>query len=159
MEQLNQEITDLYKNLKRKEKIGIRLDNLKRLIVQKNEQIKTLDEQLVKELADIEKLEGRNLYALFQTVLGDKIQQLEKERQEYLNAFLKRKGVLHDLTDLQKEQTLLEQAYSSQFNVEYQLEKLLTQKEKLLLDSNHPMIAVNAFTCSQYVKACSLIAC
>ena len=79
--------------------------------------------------------------SLFQTVLGDKIQQLEKERQEYLNAFLKRKGVLHDLTDLQKEQTLLEQAYSSQFNVEYQLEKLLTQKEKLLLDSNHPMIA------------------
>ncbi len=68
MEQLNQEITDLYKNLKRKEKIGIRLDNLKRLIVQKNEQIKTLDEQLVKELADIEKLEGRNLYALFRQV-------------------------------------------------------------------------------------------
>ena len=141
MKQLNQEITDLYKSLKRKEKIAIRLDNLKALIAQKNQQLKNLDEQLAKELADIEKLEGRNLYALFQTVLGDKYQQLEKERQEYLNALLKRKGVVHDLKGLKKEQTLLEQSYSSQFNVEYQLEKLLAQKEKLILSKEHPITA------------------
>lgn len=139
MGQLNQEITDLYKSLKRKEKIAIRLDTLKALIARKNEQINNLETQLAKELADIEKLEGRNLYALFQTVLGDKALQLEKERQEYLNAFLQKKGILQDLKNLKKEQALLEQTYSSQFNVEYQLEQLLAQKEKLLLDSDHPL--------------------
>ena len=57
MGQLSQEITDLYKSLKRKEKIAIRLDTLKDLIARKNQQINTLDTQLAKELADIEKLE------------------------------------------------------------------------------------------------------
>lgn len=139
MHQLNQEIATLYKSLKRKEKIGIRLDNLKQLIEQKTVQIQNLDQLLAKELADVEKLEGRNLYALFQTVLGDKAQQVEKERQEYLNAFLHKKGALKDLANLKEEQLLLEQAYSSQFNVTYQLEKLLAQKEQQLSDLNHPL--------------------
>lgn len=139
MHQLNQEITTLYKSLKRKEKIGIRLDNLQQLIAQKELQIKNLDERLKKELADVTKLEGRNLHALFQTVLGDKEQQLEKERQEYLNAFLHKKGAVQDLAELKEEQLLLEQSYSSQFSVEHQLEKLLAQKEQQLLALNHDL--------------------
>ena len=79
------------------------------------------------------------MYALFQTILGNKSLQLEKERQEYLIAFLQKKGILQALKNLKKEQALLEQTYSSQFNVEYQLEKLLAQKEKLLLDTDHPL--------------------
>ena len=139
MHQLNQEISTLYKSLKRKEKIGIRLDNLKELIAQKELQINNLDKRLAKELADVTKLESRNLYALFQTVLGDKAQQLEKERQEYLNAFLHKKGAVQDLAELKEEQLMLEETYSSQFNIEYQLEKLLAQKEKQLLALNHDL--------------------
>jgi len=105
MHQLNQEIITLYKSLKRKEKIGIRLDNLKELIARKE----------------------------------DKAQQLEKERQEYLNAFLHKKGAIQDLAELKKEQLILEETYSSQFNVEYQLEKLLAQKEEELLALNHDL--------------------
>lgn len=139
MHQLNKEIITLYKSLKRKEKIGIRLDNLKQLIAKKEVQVKKLDKRLAKELADVTKLESRNLYALFQTVLGDKEQQLEKERQEYLNAFLHKKGAVQDLAELKEEQLMLEETYSSQFNVEYQLEKLLAQKEKQLLKLNHTL--------------------
>ncbi len=139
MHQLNKEIITLYKSLKRKEKIGIRLDNLKTLIAQKELQIKNLDKRLAKELADVTKLENRNFYSLFQTVLGDKAQQLEKERQEYLNAFLHKKGASQDLAELKKEQLMLEETYSSQFNIEYQLEKLLDQKEIQLLALNHDL--------------------
>jgi len=139
MHQLNQEITTLYKSLKRKEKIGIRLDNLKELITQKELQIKNLDKNLAKELADVTKLEKRNLYTLFQTILGDKDQQLEKERQEYLNAFIHKKGAVQDLAELKEEQLMLEETYSSQFNLEYQLEKLLDQKEEKLLALNHDL--------------------
>ncbi len=139
MHQLNKEIATLYKSLKRKEKIGIRLDNLKQLIAQKELQINNLDKRLAKELADVTKLEGRNLHSLFQTVLGDKAQQLEKERQEYLNAFIHKKGAVQDLAELKKEQLMLEETYSSQFNIEYQLEKLLDQKEIQLLALNHDL--------------------
>lgn len=139
MGQLNQEITSLYKSLKRKEKIAIRLQTLEDLIPQRTVEIEELTITLKKELADVEKLSGTNFYALFQTMLGDKEQQLEIERQEYLDAFLKHKGTVENLTELKAEKAILEQTYSSQFGVEKHLETLLAEKEKLLLRQDHPM--------------------
>ena len=141
MGQLNQEITDLYKSLKRKEKIAIRLQTLEELIPQKEIEIGALSTTLKKELADVEKLSGTNFYALFQTMLGDKEQQLEIERQEYLDAFLKHKGTVENLGALKEEKAVLEQTYSSQFGVEQALENLLKKKEQLLLQQDHSMVA------------------
>ena len=49
----------------------------------------TLEKQLDKEYKDYEKLEGKSLKGFFYNVLGSKEDQLEKERQEYLQLSLR----------------------------------------------------------------------
>ena len=52
-------------------------------------QLEHLAKTLDKEYADVEKLEKMSIKGVFYKVLGDKEAQLEKERQEYLQAVLK----------------------------------------------------------------------
>jgi hypothetical protein len=52
-----------------------------------------LDEQnriLEREQKEYERLEGKSLHSVFYSILGNREKQLEKERQEYLTALLKR---------------------------------------------------------------------
>jgi chromosome segregation ATPase len=59
--------------------------------------------KLVKEDADVERLEKRSLAALFYSALGNYIHRLEKERQEALAAKLQLKQAKSDLEDVRSE--------------------------------------------------------
>ncbi len=49
--------------------------------------------QLDKELEDIEVLEGMNVSSIFESLMGNKAKNLEKERQDYLRVSLKIKEI------------------------------------------------------------------
>lgn len=70
--------------------------------------IKKYEKKLSEDLLDIEKLEENSVKSLFHSVLGNKVQQLEKERQEYLETSLKFKEISKRIQLLEFEKELLE---------------------------------------------------
>ncbi len=128
MEKLDQRLLELFDDKNRKEKIKIHLDHLYSSIERKEIELLSLQDQLSKEERDVDKLEEKGLYTLFLTVLGTKEQQLEKERQEYLQAFMKVQGLEENLHILREEKAFLQKTYSGLQGVEKNFKQTLKRK-------------------------------
>jgi len=136
MESLDKQLIDLYDEKNRKEKVRLHLHKIYHSIKQKEAELAKLQPQLLKEERDVEKLEGKNMYSLFLTVLGTKKEQLEKERQEYIQVFLKVKGLEKNLEILNEEKTLLQKTFSGLEKVDEDFNVLMKKKIHLLMKSN-----------------------
>ncbi|MEM1322772.1 MAG: hypothetical protein AAGG75_21080 [Bacteroidota bacterium] len=123
-------LRELYIDIHAKEKIEIHLKNIDRLILEKEAEEKRTAVLLLKEERDVKQLEAETLVNIFRSVLGNREQALEKERQEYLQAFLVNKAARDSLEELKKERTLLLKVYSSKFRVEDQFDKILSDRHK-----------------------------
>lgn len=86
---LNKELQHLQTQIVEKQWVEARLIEMEAKIVNQKAQLAHLQEQLAKERADITALERLSLVGLFYSILGNKDQQLEKERREALMAQLK----------------------------------------------------------------------
>ena len=102
------------------------LDN----VLDKKERIET---QMVKELEDINNLEGLGVKSIFYKVLGSKEEQLEKERQEYLQVTLQHKEILNSLEVVEFEKNILEKKLNEVDIMEKELEELKEVREKEIL--------------------------
>jgi len=91
--------------------------------------------QLEKEAVDVEKLEHMSLTALFYSVLGNREQQLEKERQELLSAQLLYQQIKHELDSLQQEKKKIEEQLNELQAIDSEYERLLSEKEEALRQS------------------------
>jgi len=83
-----------------------------------------LEDQLVEELEDIEKLEKMSITSMFYKVLGSQDEQLEKERQEYLNVSLKHKELKKDIEILEYEHKIISSKVQEIGGLEASLEEL-----------------------------------
>ncbi|MCP1385028.1 hypothetical protein [Runella salmonicolor] len=86
---LNKELQYLQTQIAEKQWVEARLIEMEAKMANQKSQLAHLEEQLAKERADITALEGLSLVGLFYSILGNKDQQLEKERREALMAQLK----------------------------------------------------------------------
>jgi len=134
---VEQKLRKLYEDIIAKDKIEIHLKNIDRLIINKEETLKSTRVELEREEADIIKLESKSLYSIFKTILGDKKQELEKERQEYLQVYLKKQSIKAALKELKKEKELLLQSYSGKFGVARQFDELV-KKQKAIIQKRNP---------------------
>jgi chromosome segregation ATPase len=98
--------------------------------------LEALEKDLDKELKDIEALEGLSVKSLFHKVLGSKEDQLEKERQEYLQLSLKHKEHVKDLEVLEFELGILEQKMDDVAVIRDKIEKLKKEREKEILQGH-----------------------
>jgi len=89
-----------------------------------------------KEYADVEKLEKMGIRSVFRKVLGDKEQQLEKERQEYLQAVLKYNEHKKSIELLDFEKNILTEKLKKAGNLKKRKQVLLKQHEAMLIKSN-----------------------
>lgn len=137
MEELNKKLLAINKELNRKEKIQIHLNNLINLIQRKTLELQEVEQLVHKEVQDVLKLEKLSLFSTFQFILGNKQQQLEKERQEYLQAVLKRKGLMENIKALEKEKNVLGKSYMGLHDIEIEFEKLISEKAALLKANNN----------------------
>lgn len=94
--------------------------------------------ELEKEGRDVTKLEGLSLKALFHTVLGDKGQQLEKERQEYLSAKLAHDQAAAEIAALDTEIAGLERAAPQRERAREDYERQLAAEEQAVRASGGP---------------------
>lgn len=162
MESIDKQLIELYDEKNRKEKVRLHLDKLYRCIEQKEAELVDLQPQLNKEERDVTKLEEKNIYSLFLTVLGTKKQQLEKERQEYIQIFMKVKGLEKNLIILKEEKELLQKSYSGLQNVEENFKNLLKKKINLLIKGNkypQELLIYNEKIASYKVKIRELESC
>ncbi len=91
--------------------------------------------KLVKEDADVERLEKRSLAALFYSALGNYIHRLEKERQEALAAKLQLKQAKSDLEDVRSEIASLRSRRQEYLDYPRRYDALYAQKKEMLLNS------------------------
>ncbi len=100
---------------------------------------KKLDELhdiLEKEYKDVKEIEGLSMKSLFAKVLGSKEKQIEKERQEYLQASLKYNDFKKQVEVIEYERDLLKKKVIDIKLYENKLETLKKKREKELLRSN-----------------------
>ncbi len=132
MHDIDQQLMVLYQELARKEKIRIHLNNLLAQIERKKEALIHIQKIVEKEENDLHRIEGQTLYATFQFILGNRKEQLEKEKQEYLSAVIRLRVKEQCFTTLVQEKELLERTYNGLHNVELSFQEVLDKKEKLL---------------------------
>lgn len=132
MPTLDQQLLDVYDEYNRKQKIKTHLQHLHVIIGQKEEELVEVTTLLDQEQEDLDALEGKNIYSIFQYLLGNKQQELEKAKQEYLAAYVKYNALISNLEDLREERTVLEKSYSSLHAIDEQFETLMKEKMSLL---------------------------
>ena len=136
MPTFDQQLLAVYHEYNRKQKIKTHLQHLHVIIAQKEEDLEELTTILDEEQADLDALKGKNLYSIFQYLLGNKEQQLEKAKQEYLAAYVKYNSLISNLEDLREERSILEKSYSSLHAIDEEFAGLMKQKMALLNQGN-----------------------
>jgi len=99
----------------------------------KNSLLKVKEDKMLKEHADVTELENMSLKSVFRKILGDKETQLEKERQEYLHAFMKYESYKKSLDILQYERDILQEKVANAKDVSEQIKKQLALRKKEIL--------------------------
>lgn len=99
----------------------------------KKQELSRLESKMLSEHSDVEELEKMSLKSVFRKVLGDKEAQLEKERQEYLHAFMKFEEYKKTLDILEFEVDILQEKVANSSDVSQQINKQLAIRKKELM--------------------------
>ena len=105
-------------------------------LLNEEQNLKMLEKKLDSELKDIEKLEGLSVKSLFHKVLGSKEEQLEKEKQEYLQVSLKYKEHVKGIELLEYELNLLGKKVADVSVLQREIEHLKGIREKEIMASH-----------------------
>lgn len=97
------------------------------------QKIEQLHSTLEKEYKDVEQLEKLSIRSMFEKILGDKEAQLEKEKQEYLNAALNYNEQKKSLELLEFEKEVLLKKLSTFDRIKSEVHNLIRQREKSLI--------------------------
>ena len=135
-QKLNMEIAEVKEKLRRKEKLQNLLKRTREDLKEQKLKKEELYEILKSEEKDVEKLQSLSITGLFHSILGNKEQQLEKERQEYLGAKLKYDECLSSITTLEKEIISYNEELSEYLGIEFKYDDLIKEKERLILGAN-----------------------
>ncbi len=92
-----------------------------------------LEKILEKERLDVEKLEGLNLSAMLSTLLGNKYEKIDKEKEEYLVAKLKYEDSSNKIAQLEKEVNILRGVIVDNGDLHRKYEALIREKESLII--------------------------
>lgn len=113
----------------------VTLDLLESTIAKKEQ----LELKMVDELEDITKLESLGIKSIFHKILGNKEEQLEKERQEYLQVTLEHKEILNSLEVIEFEKSILERKLVELDDLVVDLEALKKTREDEILMTPSPL--------------------
>lgn len=137
--ELSERIAKNMEQRKLKDKLEHELLILYQELDEQSARLVSLGDQLDAENVDVENLERKGLTWLFYTVLGSREQQVEKERQELLSAQLKYQQTKHQVEFLERDRNYLVQRLAELTAVEDEYQSLLTEKEDLLHQLDHPV--------------------
>jgi hypothetical protein len=134
--EISQLLSKIVERKRLKEKLERDLQAVQDELRDSSTRLASLSARLEREKVDVEKLERTTLTALFYSALGNRQQQLEKERQEMLSAQLQYQQTKHQAAYLEREQDRLSEQIAGLSGVESEYQSLLAEKERLLRQSN-----------------------
>ena len=134
---------DEFNNLK---KVNSHLQEIETKLNEAYSKVKHYEKQLNNDLKDIEKLEENSVKSLFHSVLGNKVQQLEKERQEYLESSLKFKEYSKRIQILEFEKEILQKKIVNIEELKTRLIDLKNRRKNEILNSNNSEVKVHLET-------------
>jgi hypothetical protein len=129
-------IHDRFDRLEELKAVQRHYDETARSLQKAHQNLADMEKQLEEELKDIDKLEGLSIKGLFHKVLGSQEEQLEKERQEYLQLSLKHKEHIKDIELLEYELGLLQKKVSDISIIEAEIEQLKQTREQEIMSSH-----------------------
>ena len=139
MSDFQKELDKVLKQYQDFERVNKHLNDLDKRIADSYKTMDKLERVLTKEQKEIEELEKLSLKGIFHKVLGSKEEQLDKERQEYLQAALKRNEHKKSVELLEYERKILENKLEKLKGIETQAERLIKEREKNLMRSGSPV--------------------
>jgi len=133
LKDINQEIFELKEKLRVKNK----LDSLKNMV---NEEIKkrkaqeiVLEDILIKEEKDVQKLENTSISSIFVMLMGKRDEKLDKEREEYLTAKLRYEECIEAIKELENELDYTNKELINYSSVKEEYDKAIKEKEDILI--------------------------
>lgn len=135
-ESLNSELDKLRQDISRFHRIEAILSDLNGQLSNKKKQETLLQTESEKENLDYEKISNMSISSLFYTILGNREEHIEKERQEALAAKLKLDQCRLAIKDLELQIAQLEKERDSLINCQQDYEKLLHEKYYLILSQH-----------------------
>ena len=136
MTNIHQSLRDTYSELQQAQKVDRHLSQVNEQLEFAFKNLSTLEAKLQKEFRDIEQLEKLSVKGLFHQVLGSKEAQIEKERQEYLQASLKYDEAKKTSDLLEYERSLLENKVQNIPKLQTRLNSLIKIREKEIIAEN-----------------------
>ena len=133
MSSINRQLTNIIKKHERMKRVKAHLASLNKQISEMHKTLKNLSRQVDKKQVDFENMEKLNIKSVFHKVLGSKEEQIEKERQEYLQVFLKYNEAKKSLELLEFEQKTLNKQLVDESSIEAEYQRLLQAKEAEIL--------------------------
>lgn len=135
---LNLELLEAKEKIREGERLQRRIGATERALRDARRRLEDLEATVKKERADVTALEGLSLTALFATVLGNKEQQLQTERQEVLAALLRRDAARDAVAQLKKTQAELVEAFAALGDASGDIRRIMATRESLLSQSGDP---------------------
>ncbi|MCD8500477.1 MAG: hypothetical protein LRY71_00805 [Bacillaceae bacterium] len=133
---LNKRIEEVKENQWKKRKYEEHIARIKTYLKQEQTKRQNLEKQLRKEQKDVKKLESVSLTNVFYTILGKKLEKLDKEQQEALAAQLKYEEAVATIAEVDAELSELTKKLHVVSNADSDYKQLLLEKERLIHDSN-----------------------
>lgn len=134
---IQKQIKSVLEEFKSLQNVKAHLDETEAKLATSYNKMKALDKMLDKELKDIEKLEKLGIKSLFHKALGSKEEQLEKERQEYLEASLQYKESKKSVELMEFERDLLAKKINSLPKIQAHLEELKKARAQEIMNSSN----------------------
>jgi hypothetical protein len=136
MADIHEELKTILEKVQNARRVQRHLEQLNIRLQKAYDELDQLEQVLEKEFKDVEQLDKLSVKGLFHKILGSKEQQIEKERQEYLQASLKFNEHKKSVELLEYERSLLENKITNLKSLEETLEKLIAEREKLLIQED-----------------------
>ena len=96
-------LMELQQKVARKKKLESILQELKQQRGELTDKVNLLKQTKLKEEADVDKLQGKSLAAIFYTIFGKKEEKLDKEKQEAYAAVVKYKVAVQEMETIESE--------------------------------------------------------
>ena len=146
LQRVTKDLSDKFDILHKVRKVSSHLEKMNNRIRAAELQRKQLAARIAKDEKDLEKMEKTSIKSLFYNVLGSKEDQIERQRQEYLEDSLKYNELVKTLEMLHFEKSVLEKRMNQIGHIESEIDNLIKEKEKLLLkvggESGNQILAI-----------------
>ena len=125
-------LMELQQKVARKKKLESILQVLKQQRGELTDKVNLLKQTKLKEEADVDKLQGKSLAAIFYTIFGKKEEKLDKEKQEAYAAVVKYKVAVQEMETIESEIRQYEAELMELKNCELEYEQMLENLDGLM---------------------------